>query len=210
MKNNSILLRNELVKICHKLQAKGLVVATDGNVSVRLDEQRFLITPSGLAKGKLSTKDLVIMNLEGKILEGKNKPSSEIKMHLFIYKSRKDINAIVHAHPPIATGFAVAGIALTKPVLPEILLTVGKIPLAKYATPSTEEVPKSLKKLIKKHQTILLANHGAITLGKDLQDAYYKMERLEYFALVSLVAHLLGKERTLSAEEIKKLTAIVI
>jgi L-fuculose-phosphate aldolase len=198
-------LRQQMVKCCQRLDQLGFVAATDGNVSARLDDGRIMITPSMLPKGEVKESQLLICNPEGMVLAGRGKPSSEIKMHLYAYRMRPDIKAIVHAHPPAATGFATAGISLTDPVLPEVVLTVGSVPLAKYATPSTDEVPKSIAPYIKKQNAILLANHGVLTLGKDLTEALHRMERVEHLARIMLAARQLGGARKLNRNQIKKL-----
>ncbi|MDQ7798878.1 MAG: class II aldolase/adducin family protein [Candidatus Edwardsbacteria bacterium] len=198
-------LRQQMVKCCQRLDQLGFVAATDGNVSARLDGGGIMITPSMLSKGEIKGSQLLICNLEGKTLAGRGRPSSEIKMHLYAYRMRPDIKAVVHAHPPAATAFATAGIPLTDPVLPEVILTVGPVPLAKYATPSTDEVPRSIAPHIKKHNAILLANHGVLTLGKDVAEALHRMERVEHLARVMLAAGQLGGAKKLDKKQIKKL-----
>ena len=152
------------------------------------------------------TPDMMcITDLEGKKLQGDRDPSSETLMHLEVYRQRPDVQAVVHAHPPTATGFAVAGIPLDRAVLAEVLTTLGSIPIAEYATPSTKELPEAVRKYIKAHDGMLLANHGALTVGADLFGAYYKMETIEHFAKISLVARMLGRENLLSREEVTRL-----
>jgi len=150
---------------------------------------------------------MVITDLDGKLLAGApgRKPSSETMMHLVVYRNRPDVEAVVHSHPPLSTGFAVAGIPLDRAVLAEVLTTLGSIPIAEYATPSTRELPEAVRKYIKAHDGMLLANHGALTVGADLYGAYYKMETIEHFAKISLVARLLGRENLLSREEVMRL-----
>jgi L-fuculose-phosphate aldolase len=148
---------------------------------------------------------MVVTDLEGRKLQGQRNPSSEMQMHLEVYRRRPDVNAVVHAHPPIATGFAVAGIPLDRAVLAEVVTTLGSVPIAEYATPSTKELPEAVRQYVKAHDGMLLANHGALTLGTDLFAAYYKMETIEHFAKISLVARLLGGERILSREEVFRL-----
>jgi L-fuculose-phosphate aldolase len=195
----------DIVIACRRLDHLGFVAATDGNVSVRLDDGRILITPSMLAKGEIKESQLLVCNMEGKVLAGKGKASSEIKMHLYAYRLRPDINAVVHAHPPVATGFATAGKVLTEPTLPEVILTVGPVPLARYATPSTDEVPGSIAPYVKKHNAMLLSNHGVLALGKDVTEALHRMERVEHLAKVTLVAEQLGGPKKLSKKELKTL-----
>jgi L-fuculose-phosphate aldolase len=197
--------RKEIVRVCRRLDALGFVPATDGNVSVRIDRQRILITSSMLPKGEIRESQLLVTDMAGKVLAGKGKPSSEMKMHLYAYKLRPDVRAIVHAHPPFATAFAAAGLDLKAPLLPEVVLTVGPIPLAKYATPSTEEVPRSIAKLIKKHQALLLANHGVLALGQNLDEALQRMERVEHLAKISLLARLLKRPNHLNKNQVRAL-----
>ena len=199
--------RNELIKTCRRLDALGYVPATDGNISVRLNANRLLVTPSLAVKGALQPAQLLITDLDGQVVRGKGQPSSEIKMHLYVYRMRPDVVAVVHAHPPTACGFAAAGLALDQPVLPEVVLTVGPVPLARYATPSTDEVPQSLEPFIKEHNAVLLTNHGVLTLGADLDEALHRMERVEHLAKVILIARLLGRPGILSKEEIDRLMA---
>lgn len=195
-------LRAALVAACRRLDGLGFVAATDGNLSCRLGPDRLLVTPSGRSKGELEAGDLLVTDLEGRVVEGNGRPSSELPMHLFVYRRRDDVGAVVHAHPPAASGFAVAGIDLTEPVMPEIVLTVGPIPLARYATPSTADVPRSLEPLIDGHQAFLLESHGVLCVGRHLTEALHRMERVEHVARVDLVARLLGRPRALSEGEV--------
>jgi L-fuculose-phosphate aldolase len=151
---------------------------------------------------------MVVVDYSGKKISHDRDPSSELPMHLEIYRNRPDVNAVVHAHPPIATGFAVAGIPLTRAVLAEVVTTLGSIPIAEYGTPSTAELPAAVRKYIKAHDGMLLANHGAVTCGKDVMSAYYKMETIEHFAKISLVARLLGGENLISREEVERLQGL--
>ena len=175
------------------------------NISVRLGPDRLLMTPKSVCKGFMTPDMMCITDLEGRKLPGDRDPSSEMLMHLEVYRQRPDAQAVVHAHPPTATGFAVAGIPLDRAVLAEVLTTLGSIPIAEYATPSTRELPEAVRKYIKAHDGMLLANHGALTVGTDLYAAYYKMETIEHFAKISLVARLLGRENLLSREEVMRL-----
>lgn len=197
--------RKDILRVCRKLDSLGFVPATDGNVSVRLDDKRVLITPSMLRKGDIKESQLLVTDMAGKVLSGRGRPSSEIKMHLYAYKVRPDIKAIVHAHPPFATAFACAGMDLTAPLLPEVVLTVGPVPLAPYATPSTDEVPRSMAPLIKKHQALLLANHGVLALGRDLEEALQRMERVEHLARVSFLAQALARPKYLNKKQLQSL-----
>jgi L-fuculose-phosphate aldolase len=204
-----------IMEICHRLSSKGFVSATDGNVSVRLENGNFLTTRSGINKGMVTEDDLLEVDVSGNPVtrnpkpETQNyKPSTEFGMHLFIYQQRPDVNAVVHAHPVYATGFAAARVPLTSCVFPEVIVGLGAIPLAEYATPSTEEVAQSIAPFVKQTDAILLANHGVVTYGKDLWDAYFKMEKVEHAAHITFVAKMLGGEKLLSQEEIEKLRAI--
>ena len=192
-----------MIDVCGLLAAKGFVAATDGNVSARLPSGNIMITRSGVAKGLVTEGDLVEVRRDGTAASGR--ATSELKMHLFIYEKRRDAHAVVHAHPPYATAFAVAGIALEEPVLPEVILGLGGIPLARYATPSTDEVPASLAPLIDTHSAILLTNHGAVTFGADLHEAYFRMEKVEHAAKIIYRAKALGHVRTLSDHDVARL-----
>ena len=198
-------LRADIVEVGRRLYARGYTASNDGNISVRLDADRLLMTPTNVCKGFMAPEMMVITDLEGRKLEGERNPSSEMQMHLEVYRRRPDVAAVVHAHPPIATGFAVAGIPLDRAVLAEVVTTLGSVPIAEYATPSTRELPEAVRQYVQAHDGMLLANHGALTLGKDLFSAYYKMETIEHFAKISLVARLLGGERLLSREEVFRL-----
>jgi L-fuculose-phosphate aldolase len=198
-------LRADIVEVGRRMYARGYTASNDGNVSVRLGTDRLLMTPKGVCKGFMTPDMMCITDLQGRKLEGERDPSSEILMHLEVYRQRVDVQAVVHAHPPTATGFAVAGIPLDKAVLAEVVTTLGSIPIAEYATPSTQELPDAVRKYIKAHDGMLLANHGALTVGTDLFSAYYKMETIEHFAKISLVARLLGRENLIAREELLRL-----
>jgi len=198
-------LRADIVEVGRRMYARGYTASNDGNISVRLGAERLLMTPKSVCKGFMTPDMMCITDLEGRKLQGDRDPSSEMLMHLEVYRQRPDVQAVVHAHPPIATGFAVAGIPLNRAVLAEVLTTLGSIPIAEYATPSTKELPEAVRKYVKAHDGMLLANHGALTLGADLFSAYYKMETIEHFAKISLVARLLGNENLLAREEVERL-----
>jgi L-fuculose-phosphate aldolase len=187
------------------MYARRYTASNDGNISVRLGAGRLLMTPRSVCKGFMTPDMMCITDLEGRKLQGERDPSSEMLMHLEVYRQRPDVQAVVHAHPPIATGFAVAGIPLDRAVLAEVLTTLGSIPIAAYATPSTAELPEAVRKYIRAHDGMLLANHGALTVGGDLFSAYYKMETIEHFATISLVARLLGRENLIAREEVLRL-----
>jgi L-fuculose-phosphate aldolase len=201
-------LRADIVEVGRRMYARRYTASNDGNISVRLGGDRLLMTPKGVCKGFMSPDMMCITDLEGRKLEGDRDPSSEMLMHLEVYRQRPDVQAVVHAHPPIATGFAVAGIPLDRAVLAEVLTTLGSIPIAEYATPSTAELPEAVRRYIKAHDGMLLANHGALTVGGDLFGAYYKMEIIEHFATISLVARLLGRENLIAREEVERLQAL--
>jgi L-fuculose-phosphate aldolase len=201
-------LRAEIVEAGRRLYARGFVASNDGNISARLDDTRLITTPKSVSKGFMTPDMMVIVDYSGAKLAGDRDPSSELPMHLEIYRNRPDANAVVHSHPPLATGFAVAGIPLTRAVLAEVITTLGSIPIAAYGTPSTAELPEAVRKYIKAHDGMLLANHGAVTCGVDVMSAYYKMETIEHFARISLVARLLGGEHLISREEVERLQGL--
>jgi L-fuculose-phosphate aldolase len=198
-------LRADIVEVGRRLYARGYCASNDGNISVRLDASRLLTTPKGVSKGFMTPDMMVVTDMSGRKLAGDRDPSSELLMHLAVYRSRPDAHAVVHAHPPLATGFAVAGIPLDRAVLAEVVTTLGSIPIAEYGTPSTPELAQAVERHIRAHDGLLLANHGALTVGQELFATYYKMETIEHFAKISLVARLLGRERLLSREEVDRL-----
>jgi L-fuculose-phosphate aldolase len=200
--------RADIVEVGRRLYARAYVASNDGNISVRLEGNRLITTPKSVSKGFMTPDMMVVVDQDGTKLAGEREPSSELPMHLEIYRNRPDVNAVVHAHPPLATGFAVAGIPLTRAVLAEVITTLGSIPIAEYATPSTSELPTAVRKYIKAHDGLLLANHGAVTCGGDVMAAYYKMETIEHFAKISLVARLLGREHLISREEVDRLQGL--
>jgi L-fuculose-phosphate aldolase len=201
-------LRCDIVEIGRRLWQRGYVASNDGNISVRLDERRLMTTPANVSKGFMTPDMIVMTDFEGKKISGDRKASSELKMHLQVYRDRPDVNAVVHAHPPVATGFAVAGIPLDRAVLAEVVTTLGSIPIAEYATPSTDELPAACSKYLKAHDGLLLANHGALAIGPDLFTAYHRMETIEHFAKISLVTRQLGREHLLSREEVQRLQGL--
>ncbi len=200
-------LRRDIVRFGAMLHSLGFIAATDGNLSVRLDEDRILVTPTGMSKGMMTPADLVIVDMDGDKIKGRREVTSEIGMHLLIYRMRPDVNGIVHAHPRTATGFAAAGMALNQPLVCEVVIGLGLIPLAPYGTPGTPELAKTLEPLIPQYDAILMANHGVVTYGSDLQSAYMKMETVEHFAQIALVTHVLGQQKPLACEDLEKLVA---
>src|SRR2546426_9634948 len=197
--------RRDIVSFGRALHERGYVAAMDGNLSVRLGENRILATPTAMCKGVMRPSDLVIVDMQGRRLGGKRDVSSEIAMHLLIYQLRPDVRGIVHAHPPTATGFAAAGMALNQPLVCEVVIGLGSIPLAKYGTPGTPELTEALKPLIPQFDAILMSNHGVVAYGADLPHAYMKMETVEHFAQIALVTHILGRQQPLGHEELEKL-----
>lgn len=202
---NNIELRRQLTRFSHWMYRLGFAPGTSGNLSVRLDDRRVLATPTGCSKALLRPIDMVIVDYNGSLLSGTRNVTSEIGMHLAVYRSRPDVNAVIHAHPPIATGFASSGLALDAPLCAEIIMTLGKIPLAPYATTGTDEVGTSLEPFLRDHDAILMANHGLVSYGKDLLDAFMKMETCEHFAHVCLIAHQLGCSKLLDEDALNKL-----
>lgn len=190
------------------LYQRGYVAAMDGNLSVRLDEDHILATPTAMCKGMMKASDLVVVDMDGNRLEGRRNVSSEIGMHLLIYKLRPDIRGIVHAHPPTATGFAAAGMPLNKPLVCEVVIGLGSIPLAEYGTPGTPELAAALEPLVPQYDALLMANHGVVAYADDLHRAYMKLETVEHFAQIALVTHLLGKQQPLAGLNLQKLMAI--
>ncbi len=201
-------LRAQIVEVGRRLYLRGYVASNDGNISTRLGDDRLLTTPKGVSKGFMTADMLVVTDLDGAKIAGDRDPSSELLMHLAVYADRPEIRAVVHAHPPTATGFAVAGIPLDRAVLAEVVTTLGSIPIADYGTPSTRELADAVRRHIKVHDGLLLANHGALTAGRELMEAHYKMETIEHFARISLVARMLGREHLLSREEVVRLQGL--
>ncbi len=197
--------REDIVRFGKMLHSRGFVAATDGNLSVRLDHETVLSTATGMSKGMLEPEDMVVVDMSGRKVTGRRDVSSEVAMHLLIYKLRPDVHGIVHAHPPTATGYAAAGLPLNQALVSEIVITLGCIPLAQYGTPGTPELTKALETLIPTYDAILMANHGVVTYGNDLISAYMKMETVEHFAQIALVTHLLGRQQLLSDEDVGKL-----
>jgi L-fuculose-phosphate aldolase len=201
-------LRAEICEVGRRVYARGYVASNDGNISVRLDEQHLLATPKSVSKGFMTPDMMVVTDMQGRKVAGHRDASTELKMHLAVYEMRPDINAVVHAHPPLSTGFAVAGVPLNKSSLAEIIFSLGSVPIAEYATPSTQELPDAVKRYITAHDGLLLANHGALTAGQDLMNAYFKMETMEHFAQITLVARQLGGENLISREEVDRLQGL--
>ena len=201
-------LRADIVEVGRRLYSRGFCASNDGNISIRFAPDRVLTTPKNVSKGYMTPDMMVVVDIDGRKVAGDRDASSELLMHLEVYRQRPDVNAVVHAHPPLATGFAVAGVPLDRAVLAEVICTLGSIPIVDYATPSTPELPAAVRQYIKAHDGLLLANHGALTVGAEVYGAYYKMETVEHFAKISLVARMLGGERLISQEEVLRLQAL--
>jgi L-fuculose-phosphate aldolase len=196
--------RRELVRVCHLMYERSYVVSSDGNLSLRLEDGRIMATPTMTCKGRMTEDLIAITDLAGKSLNGR-RASSELAMHLLIYRERPDVKAVCHAHPPNGTAFAVAGLAIDQPILSEVILTLGCVPLATYGTPSTDELTEAMRPLIKHHNALLMANHGAVAYGSDLWQAWDRLETLEHTAKIAILSRILGGSRNLPADAIEKL-----
>lgn len=200
--------KDAIVEIGCRLDQRGFIAGADGNISVRLDSGRILITPSGLPKGRLRPEDLVEISPAGTLLAGSRSASSEKLMHLFVYERRPEITACVHSHPPYTTAFAVAGKPLAGDVLPEVILAVGELPLTAYAATGTDEVPQALEPFIESHNAFLLRNHGLLTIGRTLEEAYNRHETVEHYARIVFLAYQLGGINALPDDEVRRLAAL--
>lgn len=202
--------REEICEIGRRMYGRRMVAANDGNISVRIGENVILCTPTGVSKGFMKPEQLCKIDLSGKVLEenGGAGPSSEVKMHLRVYEKRPDVRAVVHAHPIFATSFAVMGKGLEAPIMPEVIVNFGKIPLAPYGTPSTAEIPDAIEPFLQEYQAVLLEHHGALTWASDLLSAYMKMESLEFYAELLYRTTRLGGPRELNAEQLEKVYKI--
>lgn len=201
----TLAVRRDIVRVCTRLYERGLIAGPDGNVSVRIASDRILVTPSGISKVDVRPEDLVELSLDGRPVRGGGRASSEVRMHLRIYQRRSDVRAVVHAHPPTATGFAVAGEPFVACVLPEIIFQVGWVPVVPYATPGTDELADRFEPYLSSHDAYLMANHGATTIGPTLALAHQRMESLEHTARILLTARLLGRVNTLNEEDVRAL-----
>jgi len=198
-------LRQEIEKFCHLTYERGYLASTDGNLSVRLPGGNIMCTPTRCNKGLVRAEEMVVIDAKGGKVRGERKASSEIAMHLLIYEMRPDIHAVVHAHPPCGTAYAAAGIPLNKALISEVVLALGCIPLTEYGTPGTPELSDQLRPFIKNYDALLMANHGVVTYGADLEDAFNRMDTVEHFAKISIYTKILGRERLLSSEDVEKL-----
>ncbi len=200
--------REELIRVCHLVAEKGFVSATDGNLSMRMDNDNYLITPSGKNKGELSPDDLLEIDNMGEIVNGNGKVTTEVKIHLVAYQKRAEVNSVIHCHPVFATAFASCGRSMDIPVFPEVVLSLGRIPTCSYATPSTEMVSESMLPYLEYVWSMLMANHGAVTFGKNPYDAYKKMDKLEHTAKTLSVIYSIGEPTLLSRKELDDLYSI--
>ena len=200
--------RKEIVAIGKRLARAGFIAGCDGNISVRLSDDRVLVTPTGMAKGRLTVDNLVLVDMDGHRLQGDGEASSELAMHLAVYRTRSDIASCVHAHPPYATAFAVAGISLLPDILPEIVVAVGEIPLIDYAPPGTRAVPDSLFPYLNDTNAFLLRNHGLLTIGDTLESAYNRHDSVEHFAKILHLARSLGSVNRIPLEDFRRLVTI--
>lgn len=199
--------RELIVEIGRLMYERSYVVSSDGNVSIRIDEDRILATPTMTSKGRMTVDSLALTDLDGKPLSDK-RASSELAMHILIYKLRPDIRAVCHAHPPHGTAFAVAGLAIDKPILSEVILTLGCVPLTRYGTPSTDELTDAMKPFVPHHNALLMANHGAVAYGRDLWEAFDRLETLEHTARIAILSRILGGANDLPPDAIEKLIHI--
>jgi L-fuculose-phosphate aldolase len=199
--------REDLVRVCRLVYDKGWVAMNDGNVSIRLENDCILCTPTAISKGSVTLDDIIVCDMTGKKLAGHRERTSEIMMHLTIYEKRPDVRSIVHAHPPVATGFAAAGRALDKALLPEVVIHLGAVPLAAYGLPGTPALSEGMMPYLQNYDALLLENHGCTAWGQDVWQAFYRMEMVEHFARITFVAEMLGGARCLPREEVEKLFA---
>jgi L-fuculose-phosphate aldolase len=200
-------LREEIVRVCRLVYEKGWVAANDGNISIRLAGGRIMCTPTAVSKGMVTVDDIIVCDMAGNKMEGQRERTSEIAMHVTIYSMRPDVHSVVHAHPPVATGFASAGRALDKALLPEVIIQLGAVPLAAYGLPGTPALCEGMLPYIPHYDALLLENHGCTSYGRDVWDAFFKMEIVEHFARIAFVAEMLGGARPLPREEVEKLFA---
>jgi L-fuculose-phosphate aldolase len=198
--------KSAIIEIGKRMYDNGFVAANDGNISVKVGPNEIWITPTGVSKGFMTADMLIKVDAkEGRILSGHTKPTSELRMHLRIYQENPEILAVTHAHPPIATSFAVAGIPLDKPILPEAIINLGSVPIASYAVPGSQELADLIAAFCKTHKAILLANHGVLTWGNNLKEAYFRLETVEHYAKVLMYTKIIGKANELNSDQLSKL-----
>ena len=202
-------LKQQVIDACHRVDDKGWVASNDGNLSVRLDKDRVLCTPTGMSKGLLTPDDLVVIDMQANKLEGRpdRRPSTEMKVHLMCYEERPDVNAVVHAHPPYSTGYALAGMDLGECKLPEVVISLGTIPLTRYELPGTDDLPDAIREFVHQSDAFLMELHGVVTVGTDIQNAYFKMETTEHFAHIDFVARNLGGAKSFTKSQAEDLLA---
>jgi len=200
-------MKKQICEIGKRIYENGFIAANDGNISVKLNSNEFLCTPTGVSKGFMTTDMICKVDASGKVLQAKGgyRPSSEIKMHLRVYKERADVNSVVHAHPPYATSYAIAGKPLTEPIMPEAIIVLGCVPIAAYGTPSTDEIPNNVAKYLQHYDAVLLENHGALSYANDLLGAYHKMESLEFYAKLLFISNQIGKPQQLDKQQVERL-----
>ena len=203
-------IKKQICDIGKRIYDRNMVAANDGNISVKLSDNEFLCTPTGVSKGFMTPEYICKVDRDGNVIQanGNFKPSSEIKMHMRVYQQRPDVKSVVHAHPTYATSFAIAGIPLTQPIMPEAVITLGCVPIAEYGTPSTAEIPDAIEKYLQYYDAVLLANHGALAYSDSLLSAYHKMESLEFYAELLFKARQLGGPKELSEEQVQRLYEI--
>jgi L-fuculose-phosphate aldolase len=199
--------RTQLVRVCKLIYEKGWVAMNDGNVSIRLDDDRILCTPTAISKGFVEVEDIIVCDMSGCKVSGDRECTSEIAMHITIYSMRPDVRSVVHAHPPVATGFATAGRALDKALLPEVIIQLGAVPLAAYGLPGTSALSDGMLPWIADYDALLLENHGCTTFGRDVWEAFFRMEMVEHFARITFVAEMMGGANALPRVEVEKLFA---
>ena len=204
---NEYEIKKEMCEIGKRVYNRGMVAANDGNFSVKLNDNEFLCTPTGVSKGFMTPEYICKVDAQGKVIQANKgfRPSSEIKMHMRVYKERPDVKAVVHAHPLYATSFAIAGIPLTQPIMPEAVISLGCVPIAEYGTPSTEEIPDAVSKYLQYFDAVLLENHGALAYYDSLLNAYYKMESLEFYARLLYQSKMLGGPKELTPSQVERL-----
>lgn len=207
---NEYEIKKQICEIGKRIYDKGMVASNDGNISVKISENEFLCTPTGVSKGFMTPEFICKVDSNGNVIHANEgfKPSSEIKMHIRVYKERPDVNAVVHAHPLYATSFAIAGIPLTEPIMPEAVIALGSVPIAEYGTPSTEEIPDAVSKYLQHYDAVLLANHGALSFSDSLLNAYHKMESVEFYAQLMYQSKMLGGPKILTDAQVERLYEI--
>jgi len=200
-------IKKQICEIGKRIYDKGFIAANDGNISVKISAKEFLCTPTGVSKGFMTPDMICKVDADGNVLQAKGgyRPSSEIKMHMRVYKERPDVNSVVHAHPPYATSYAIVGIPLTEPIMPEAVIMLGCVPIAEYGTPSTDEIPNAVAKYLQHYDAVLLENHGALSYAGDLLGAYHKMESLEFYAQLLFISNQIGKPQELDKQKVSRL-----